>query len=80
MHIVRVRLLNIFKIVQKKIKSYEKTYSSCNSSIYLICINMEYINKVEYYKYWLSQPQIPRLVLEEFKIDLERYESNNQKN
>ena len=41
---------------------------------------MEYINKVEYYKYWLSQPQIPRLVLEEFKTDLERYESNNQKN
>jgi hypothetical protein len=39
---------------------------------------MGYLNKIEYYKYWLSQPKIPKLVLEEFKTDLERYENNSK--
>lgn len=41
---------------------------------------MEYINNIEYYKYWLRQPQIPRIVLEEFKTDTKRYEYNKKTN
>lgn len=42
---------------------------------------MEYINSIEYYKHWLKQDKIPKLVIEEFKIDVERFKENqNEKN